>query len=120
MMRLVFLVALLIPTLASADIVPLKYKNAPPGCNWEVMCDAETDTTEACDRNGDNIVRSLGGKYSVSLFSSSTADATTYSCHLYMGDRGFDDGMRTQVTNSAITEDEPWRQHRRASGRCMG
>lgn len=90
------------PVVASADMAAETYRDMTAGCVWVTLCDAETDTTAACDRRGDNIVADVRGRSNHTLFSTQST-ATTYSCQIYQSDAGYSATARQQTTATALS-----------------
>lgn len=95
-MRLFVLLLLLLSLPAWAD-TPARITAVTAGgvCRTYRLCNAETDTTAACDEQGDNVVAIPVGVEHGFYFDQSTA--TTFACNVYTSSNGYQASARTKL-----------------------
>ena len=75
------------------------------GCHVFTLCNAETDTTAACDNGTDNIVAKVTGKTLFTFYATESTATTALACNIYTSSTGYSATSRGAITSAAaLTE----------------
>jgi hypothetical protein len=87
---------------AHADVAATVTKTVHrEGCNTYTLCNAETDTTAACDNGSDNIVADVTGKTQFTFYATESGATTSLACDIYSSSSGYSATKRIAVTSAA-------------------